>query len=396
LKRPGINPAVFFRRKFLHNFDFGLVFCNSCKQKSGWHIRCKALVPKCKGEHRPVIQCRSLRAEDRPQWDSFVQAHPLGSPFHLMAWHDTVQHIFGYRPEYRLAVEGNTIVGVLPLFLVENFVMGRVLISTPFAVYGGILATDDTAQDLLAHDARRLAEREGVQYLELRNSFEDQTSGFSGVDRYATFTRDVSPMSSDALLQSLPQKTRNVVRKALKHPYTMRVAHDLDAFYSLLLETYRRHGTPVFPRRFFETIMRNFGSGVDVREVLLDGKVVAVSMNLYFRDQMHTYYAASSRDCWKMVPNDFMYFDHLRWAGENGYSTFDFGRSKVGTGGYDFKKHWATAIRPLPYEVVLVKRQGLPNFSQANPKFALATRVWQRMPLAMTRLLGPRLVALFP
>ncbi len=343
-----------------------------------------------------MISCRQLERSDRAQWDRFVRAHPSGSPFHLMAWHDTLCSIFGYRPEYRLAVENGEIVGVLPMFIVDNFVTGKVLISTPFAVYGGILARDDGAQEALRENMKALARAENVQHAELRNSFSHQVSGFDGIDRYATFTRDVKPCAPDDLLGALPQKTRNMVRKSLKQGFTSRKAKDLDAFYGLLLETYRRHGTPVFPKHFFTTIAEKFGAAVDVREVLLEEKVVAASLNFLHQRQMHTYYAASSRACWKLNCNDFMYFDHILWAGRNGIDTFDFGRSKVGTGPFEFKKHWGATMRPLPYEVMLVKRRALPNFSQSNPKFDMAARVWQRLPLTLTRLVGPRLIALFP
>lgn len=343
-----------------------------------------------------MISCRPIERADRPAWDHFVRTHLSGSPFHLMAWHDTLCSIFGYRPEYRVAVEHGEIVGVLPMFIVDNFVTGKVLISTPFAVYGGILASHNGAHETLRDQMKALAYKEGVQHAELRNSFAHQVSGLDTVDRYCTFTRDVKPSGQDELLAALPQKTRNVVRKALKQNFASRTAPDLDAFYSLLLETYRRHGTPVFPKQFFTTIVENFGPEVDVREVLLDGKVVAASLNFLYQRQMHTYYAASSRECWKLNCNDFMYFDHIMWAGQNGFDVFDFGRSKVGSGPYEFKKHWGATLRALPYEVMLVKRRELPNFSQTNPKFDMAVRVWQRMPLALTRLVGPRLVALFP
>lgn len=342
-----------------------------------------------------MIVCRPLEDRDRAKWDQFVRSHPGGSPFHLTAWHDTIYDIFAYRPAYRIAIDNGEVVGVLPLFLVDNFMLGKVLISTPFAVYGGILARHRRAHDALCESLQALARQEDVQYAELRNISTQQTSGFAGINRYATFTRDVRPGTAEDLLHALPQKTRNVVRKALKTPFSMRRAPDQDAFYRLLLETYRRHGTPVFPPRFFAAIAENFGQDVDVREVVLDGQVVAASMNLFFRDQMHTYYAASTRDCWKLGPNDYMYFQHLLWAGCNGYQVFDFGRSKVGTGSYEFKKHWATS-QPLPYEVMLVRRSEVPNFSPANPKFHVAMRLWQRMPLGLTRVIGPALVALFP
>jgi FemAB-related protein (PEP-CTERM system-associated) len=313
-----------------------------------------------------------------------------------MAWRDTIETIFNYRPEYMVARDGNRIVGVLPLFLVENFVTGRVLISTPFAVYGGILADSPEAHEALANHVQQHAACRSVQYLEMRNGFDVQRAGFNPVSRYSTFTREVGPVSPEELIKSLPSKTRNLVRKSLKYSYATRQAQDLDGFYGLLLNTYRRHGTPVFPLKFFKTIMAAFGSAVDVREVMMDGKVAAASMNFFFRDQMHTYYAAWADEFRAMVPNTFMYFDHLLWAGQNGCRVFDFGRSKLGTGPYEFKKHWGAIERPLPYEVKLVKRETLPNFSPANPKFAMAIKLWQKIPLEVTRHIGPRFVALFP
>ncbi len=111
---------------------------------------------------------------------------------------------------------------------------------------------------------------------------------------------------------------------------------------------------------------------------------------------MHTFHASADTRYNALSPNTFMYFDHLRWAGANGYRSFDFGRSKKGSGPFEFKRHWNTAERQLPYEVVLVRRKELPNFSPANPRFDLAVRMWRLLPLPVTRVLGPRLIGLFP
>jgi lipid II:glycine glycyltransferase (peptidoglycan interpeptide bridge formation enzyme) len=135
---------------------------------------------------------------------------------------------------------------------------------------------------------------------------------------------------------------------------------------------------------------------IDIREVVLEGKVVAASMNFFFRDQMHAYYAASDPHYLSLAPNDFMYFDHLRWAGMNSYRTFDFGRSKLGSGTIEYKRYWGTTMRELPYEVLLVNRKEMPNYSPQNPKFQSAIKIWQKLPLPVTRLLGPQIVRLFP
>jgi FemAB-related protein (PEP-CTERM system-associated) len=342
----------------------------------------------------PVV--REYGDADRAQWDEFVTSHPHGSPFHLIAWKKTVEQSFGYQPRYLLAEEAGRIAGVLPLFLVRNFLLGKALISSPFAVYGGILAHRDTVRDALYARVKELGSALGVDYIELRNAWPEQCGGVPNVSRYVTFTHETKP-TEEALMEALPKKTRNIVRKAMREPFVMRYGvrdpRIMDVVHSRNMRTL---GTPNFPRAYFANLLENFGSLADIREVWLRDRPMAVSLNFYFRGEMHTYHAAADKRYNALGPNTFLYFDHLRWAGANGYHTFDFGRSKRDTGTFEFKKHWSTAMRPLPYEIVLVKRKELPNFSPANPRFGFLIRTWRKIPLPVTRLLSRFALPLFP
>jgi FemAB-related protein (PEP-CTERM system-associated) len=343
-----------------------------------------------------ALQVRLLDQREYGKWDAFVNAHPHGSPFHLVAWKKTIEDAFHYRPQYVVAEDSGDLRAVLPLFLIQNRVMGRVLLSSPFAVYGGILAESPESREAVKAYVMDLAARLDVQYVELRNGFPEQCAGFERISRYVTFTQQTAISDEEQLLAALPKKTRNMVRKSLKFAYSTRFTNDVGAFYDLMARNYRRLGTPIFPRSYFASLLENFGSQVDLCEILLDGKVAAASINFLYRSQMHTYYAASDQTLLHASPNNFMYFDYLLWAARNGYERFDFGRSKLDTGTFEFKRHWLTEMRELPYEILLVKRKDLPNFSPKNPKFELALKIWRRIPLPLTRLAGPRLVRLFP
>jgi FemAB-related protein (PEP-CTERM system-associated) len=343
-----------------------------------------------------AVEIRALHFEEHGAWDDFVLRHPYGSSFHLTPWKIALESVFHYKPLYLLASGSGAIQAVLPLFLIDNFLMGKVLISSPFAVYGGILSVSEEASEALRESIIRLGKDLGVQYIELRNAYPQQSLGFSPVNRYVTFTQTVEPRDEEQLLAALPKKTRNMVRKACKNAYSVRNTRRLDTFEDLISRSYRRLGTPCFPSRWFSVLVQAFGDLVDVREVMLNDAVVAVSMNFFFRDQMHTFYAASDPEYLHYAPNNYLYFDHLLWAGNNGYRVFDFGRSKLDTGTFEFKKHWATEMRELPYEILLGARKDLPNFTPKNEKFSLAIRTWQKLPLPVTRVLGPRLIRLFP
>ncbi len=326
-----------------------------------------------------------------------MEAHPHGSAFHLTAWKQVIENVFGYTPHYYvLTDENDKIRGILPLFLIKTPLLGGKLISLPFAVYAGILADGSTEKSELVEFAAKLGKQLGVKYIELRNRFEDQTCGLPRIDRYVTFQFSAKD-TPEELIEALPRKSRNMTRKVLKMPYSSRILNNgLGRFYELYSINLRRLGTPVFPEKHFHELLRCFGKLVDCREIVLDGTTVASSINLLFKGEMHTFYAASDQNFLQHSPNNFMYFDHMLWGARNGYPVFDYGRSRLDTGPYHFKRNMGAEPVPLPYEVLLVNQRELPNLSPANPRFNLAIRIWQRLPLAVTRWIGPSLLRFFP
>ncbi|HLH42977.1 MAG TPA: FemAB family XrtA/PEP-CTERM system-associated protein [Bryobacteraceae bacterium] len=338
----------------------------------------------------------TLRPADRSAWDRFVSGHPLGSPFHLIAWKESIEQTFGYQPFYLAAKQGEQICGVLPLFLTKGFITGKRLISSPFAVYGGVLADSGRAQALLLERAKQLAADCQVRDLELRNAWEAQCNGLPRIARYVTFTQEIGPDEAK-ILNAIPRKTRAAVRKSLQQGLVSRREFSCTrAFFNLYSRNLRRLGTPCFPESHFTSLLEKFRGMSDIREIVLNGKVVAAVLSFYFRDQVIPYYGASDPEHNAAQPNNFMYYDLMRWGGQNGYRVFDFGRSKRVKGSYDFKSHWGMVERELPYEVHLMKGDRLPNYSPANPMFRLPILCWQKLPLGLTRKLGPWLIRHVP
>jgi FemAB-related protein (PEP-CTERM system-associated) len=293
-----------------------------------------------------------------------------------------------------MAVRDCQVEAVLPLFLVSNPILGRILLSSPFAVYGGILSSNDEAASAIRDHVAELGRELQVQYVELRNWHDAQCGNWTRLSRYVTFLKQIEE-SGDSILKALPRETRRMTRRAIEQDYDIRFTRDLTEFDPLYAANLRKLGTPAFPSRHFRTLMEEFPDA-DVMELRLEGKVIAAVLSLYHGQTVLPYYGASDADFNRANPNNMMYFALMREARSRGLATFDFGRSKSGSGAYLFKSHWGMEERQLPYEVLLVKRKQLPNFSPANPKFDLAIRAWRRLPLPLTRIIGPWLIRLFP
>jgi FemAB-related protein (PEP-CTERM system-associated) len=334
-----------------------------------------------------AVQVRALSAADRGRWDAYVQAHPEGTFFHLSGWKAVVEEVYRHPMHYFLAERDGRVVGVLPLGQVRHLLFGHALISVPFCVYGGVLADDAAAQTALDQQAISLAQQLGVDHLELR-SRQRQHPDWPTKDLYFTFRREIDP-DPEANLGAIPRKQRAMVRKGIKAGLVGELDDGVERLYAAYSESVRNLGTPVFPKRHFAALKREFGDACDVLSVTHGGQLVASVMNFYFRDEVLPYYGGGTAAARAVAGNDFLYWEVMRRAAERGVRIFDYGRSKKDTGSFRFKKHWGFEPEPLNYEYFLVKAAQVPDLNPSNPKYRLFIQAWQKLPLGVSRLVGP-------
>jgi len=343
------------------------------------------------------VEVRELTPQWEEAWERFVEAHPRATLFHRLAWRRAVRRAFpGHRPRYLLATEGSEVRGVLPLFSSPTLRLRRALISTSYAVYGGICAEDAEARDRLLEAAGRLAGREGADYLELRNL--ESLPGLPVKDLYVTFRLEL-PADPERLLASIPRKRRRMIRQGLKQGFRVTIDRDpenLRAFHHVYAHSVRNLGSPVFPLRFLQALMEEFGQDCRLLSVWDGPRMVAGVLTLFFRGEVVPYYGGALRSYFRRAVNDLMYWELMRYGCEHGYRLFDFGRSKRGTGAFEFKRLWGITPQPLPYQYLLVRARGLPDLSPANPRFSPLIALWRRMPLGLAKLIGPPITRFLP
>lgn len=330
-------------------------------------------------------------------WDLWLRSCSDATPFHTSAWIRALERAFGYKSRCIYAARDGEITGVLPLFLVSNWVVGRCLISSPFADYGGICAEDQESSDALLECAKQIAIYEKVDFLELRHRSYELQPGFIPKSLYVAFTRELS-RDSETEFKKLPRDTRYMIRKSEKVGLQSRsgTPRDLDTFYSLLAYSWRRLGTPVLPRKWLRILVEEFKEQLDLQVVYHQGKAVAGVLSLLCGDAVFPHYAGASGEANHLAANNFMYWQLMKDAISKGMRRFDFGRSKRDTGAFQFKSSWNMQVNTLDYQTFLVGRKNAPDFSPVSPKFRLATRVWAHVPLSATMLLGPKIVRWFP
>ena len=284
------------------------------------------------------------------------------------------------------------IAGLVPLTEVHSPLFGRALVSSGFAVGGGILAHSDLVADKLAEQAWRLAQRLACDTLELRGGWMPEGDGWHvKTGTYAGFARPLAA-DEDAELAAIPRKQRAEVRRALTLGLTVetgRSQRDLDAHYAAYSESVRNLGTPVFPRALFEAALDAFGEDADVLTVRHEGMPVASVLSLYHRGAVMPYWGGGTQAARSLRANERMYFALMNHARARGCTRFDFGRSKLGTGAFSYKKNWGFDPAPLAYAVRTAGGVEPRDINPLSPKYRLQVAAWQRLPLSVANLMGP-------
>ena len=331
-----------------------------------------------------------MQDSDLERWERFVFECPAATFFHRVGWREIYEGVFRHRTHYLLAERDDRIVGVLPLVQLKSLLFGHSLVSLPFAVYGGVAATDAEATQALHRFAVVLGRELGVDHLELRNVASAEPT-WPRQELYVTFRRTLLP-EVEANMQAIPRKQRAMVRKGVQRGLRSEIDADVDRFFELYADNMHRHGTPPHSKRYMQALLRVFGEACEPLIVLTaEGKAVSGVLSFYFRDEVLPYYAGDLSEARDVAANDFKYWELMRRSCERGLRTFDFGRSKRETGSYDFKRNWGFEPTPLHYEYQLFKRATVPQNNPSNRKYRKAIELWRRMPRSLVNTIGPAL-----
>ncbi len=340
-----------------------------------------------------IEPCSSVHAT---QWNDYLAQQPEGSFYHLFEWQQINEKALGHRTAYLLARDGATVRGVLPLTFVSSPLFGRILCSLPFVNYGGPIASDATAASALVEAAKAQATELKADYLELRCASSLQTDMQASL-RKISMHIELNP-DPDVLWNKFSSKHRTNIRRSQKNELQVTCGGSelLDTFYSVMEQSWRQLGTPLYGRSYFASIMRALPDHTRIFVCARGSEPVAVAFNGYFNGTVEGLWAGGTELSRPLQANYALYWEMIREACVRGCSRYHLGRSTAESGAEDFKKKWNATSSQLYWYFHRPQGGEMPQLNVDNPKYRLAIRVWQRLPLWMTRLIGPPLARLIP
>jgi FemAB-related protein (PEP-CTERM system-associated) len=341
--------------------------------------------------------------EEQDAWDDYVASQTGANIYQRFGWKRVIEGAYGRKAFYLAAVRepgqhggDQEITGVLPLVCLKHFLFGKSLISMPYFDMGGVLSDDVPTAKLLINEAIALGEKLEVDAVEIRQNEPAQYIDIQDDLAFRTQTNKARmllelPETSDALMKSFKSKLRSQIRRPAKAGLTSRVGglELLDDFYRVFTINMRDLGSPVHSKKFIENVLKEFAESSRIVTVYSDDAPVAASVVVGFRDILENPWASSLKQYSRMSPNMLLYWTMLEYACDNGYNWFDFGRSTPDEGTYKFKKQWGAKPELLHWHYIYLNGQPDNTDSSEKSKFDRAIRQWKKLPVSITRFMGP-------
>lgn len=342
-----------------------------------------------------TLEVRHLEQSMYQAWDAYVGKHELGSFYHLSGWLEVISRTYSHHCYFLYVIEqdDNSIVAILPLVHVKSKLFGNTLVSTPFCIQGGVLTDTQAASEVLLDYSKELAHQLNVDYIEFRSDvlpYQIQEFSKPKEDISVTFGCDLAG-TSELILANIKKKQRAVIRQSLKNGLSYQIESNVDNLYRIYSYSVRNLGTPVFSKLLFENLLQVFPNQCEVLTVFHGNCAVSSVMSFYYKEKVIPHYGGGLFDARALKSNDYMYYQLMCHSKEQGAQYFDFGRSKIGSGAYQYKKHWGMTPIPANSHYFLNVATSPPALNVTNPKYALAIKLWKKLPLKLSQVIGPQL-----
>ena len=340
---------------------------------------------------------RTAEHKDQAKWDEYVLSHPGATPYHLWAWKQSVEQAYGHSACYFLAETDGRIAGVFPLFNLRLPFLLNELAALPFCDVGNCLADSAQIQDQLILRVKEFAEKTQCRQSNLRGKLIDSPAVKTNL--HAKTTGKVRmlfplPNSSEELLASFKSKLRSQIRKAEKNGVQFRWtgAEGVADFYQVYSRNMRDLGSPPHSKAWFRSIMATYGNKARIGLTEYEGKCIGAGLILSARQLTVIPWASTLREYNRLSPNMLLYWNFLQYSADNGFTTFDFGRSTEGEGTFRFKKQWGAQPEPLPWYTLQKPAQQTEGSAQTeSASRRTAASILANLPLSVSNFIGPRL-----
>ena len=290
------------------------------------------------------------------RWEDFLHNHPRASVFHTRGWLEALRRTYGYYPlALTTSTPNSPLTNGIPFCKITGWLGRRRLVALPFSDHCAPLVESQHQLTCLLGHLREKVQGERWSSVQIRAN-EAVAAGPAAFDHRDTLVLhelDLRPTVNDIFKSFHPSCVQRKIKRAERESLAYQEGQSeelLQEFYSLLLQTRRRHGVPPQPFEWFLNLTGCLGDAVKIRVAYSDGLPIAGIVTLRYKQTMMYKYGCSASRYAALGGMQFLLWGAIQEAKKENIPVFDMGRTEVENQGLVlFKDRWGTSRSTLRY-----------------------------------------------
>jgi len=341
-----------------------------------------------------------ITTNNKLAYENYIDSKSSSTYVDFFEWRDLIEKVYKLKHFWYMFTENNKITGSLALTLTKHPIMGTYLSTAPFASNGGFHADSSKALTSLLSKASELCKKLNAKYVVIRhlkvNNECNLPIGWYKDSSYATYHL---PLVSDPdffLKTHLSKKVRKKINQSKKNNFHIKIGQEdlLIDFWYVISRSMKELGSPYHSKYYLKTLLHTL-KGKAQLSVLYDKENSPACCRLFTSkgNTAFSIHGNSLRKYRHMGAGDYFFWLFVTECYRRGIDLIDMGRSLTGSGNEAWKMKWRPKNYPLSYWYYLPKGEKLPNLNQNNPKLQLLIKTWQKLPIWLLNMIGPRLIS---
>lgn len=323
-------------------------------------------------------------------WQEYVYNNPFSVPGQCYDWIDILNKHYKLK-FYPFAVfNGKRIVGILPLYEINNL-----LISSPYAVNGGILADNIEIEKILLDEAIEFSKKQNINKFLLRQ-YKKRIAGELYIDEnYYNKELDLTQKTDD-IFKGFDEKNKSILSDNDLNSYQLEMCStDIDTFYKILFNFHQKSGLPCVSKKWVIDLCKL--NIYDIAILKKANKIVAATMIKRFVKAVSFPLSCSiNLNKVSMANMHVLYWMLIKRFKDMGFTIFHSGRIPRTNDTYVYRLGWGGKEYEYPYHYYPKISVKTDYSKKRGLKREIFKTVWRITPKFITRRIGTKIVSKFP
>jgi hypothetical protein len=329
------------------------------------------------------------------RWENFIDSNPRAIAWQSFKWLDILKKNYNVKFYPIVALSGNEITGILPLYYLKIPFAKPILSSVPFAVAGGIVSNDTHTEKLLLEKAIEISKSHENCKIIFKQYKHKVIGQLSSDENFCNKELSLSTQT-EKMWNEFDKSNKDNIKLGEKTDFKIeQYTNDISGFHNFLFYHHQRKGIPCTGKNWINDLVKSGMYSISILKK--DNRIVAATMVKEFKDTISFPFSSTSdpgSENFHLIYN--LYWELIKAHANKGKNIFHSGRLPKSGEADAFRQGWGGQIHNYYYQYYPATNLRTEFNVKRSSKREAFEKLWKMAPSTIAKIVGPQIVKRFP